>query len=404
MRGHIVRRGERFHVVVDLGRSPDGKRKQKWHSGFTSRKEAEVFLTKTLREIDLGTYVEPSAMRLREYLEDEWLPASAARIRPSTLLAYRQSLTRLLLPELGDVRLRDLTPVMLTKLYGRLLTSGRVRGKGGGLSPRTVRFLDMIITKALNDAVGWGYLAVNPAHGAMPPSASAARPPEMRTWTAEQVNRFLKLTKDDVWHIGYLLAATCGLRRGEICGLRWQDVDLEGPSPVLRVRQQLVEVDGRLSFGEPKTRAGRRTVALDPYTVNALRSHLRAQLEDRLRSGPAWVDSGLVLAAPDGSPMRPDSMTQAFARKVRALKMPVIRLHDLRHTRATIGLAAGVHAKIMTERLGHASTAFTMDTYSHVMPGMQAEAAATIATALFGDPHRDDEQEPSVSAPRKVGQ
>lgn len=384
MRGHIVRRGERFHAVVELGTGPDGKRKQKWHSGFTSRKEAEVFLTKTLRELDLGTYVEPSAMRLRDYLENEWLPASVARVRPSTLLAYRQSLTSLLLPELGEVQLRDLTPVMLTKLYGRLLTSGRVRGKGTGLSPRTVRFLDMIITKALNDAVGWGYLATNPAHGAMPPSASAARPPEMRTWTPEQVKQFLDLTKDDRWHIGYLLAATCGLRRGEICGLRWDDLDLDGPAPLLRVRQQLVEVTGVLSFGEPKTRAGRRTVALDPTTVTALKQHRRCQNEERLMLGPGWLDSGLVLSGADGGPARPDSMTQAFARKVRSLKMPLIRLHDLRHTHATVGLAAGVHAKIMTERLGHASTAFTMDTYSHVLPGMQAEAAVVIASAVFG--------------------
>jgi len=385
MRGHIVRRGERYHVVVEMGRQDDGKRRQKWHSGFTSRKEAETFLTKTLRELDTGSYVDPSALRLRDYLEKEWLPASVARLRPTTLLAYQQTLRRLLLPELGDVRLRDLTPVMLTKLYGRLLTSGRVRGKAPGLSPRTVRFLDMIITKALNDAVGWGYLAVNPAHGALPPSASAARPPEMKTWAPEDVRRFLAATKEDVWYVGYLLAVTCGLRRGELCGLRWEDLDLDGASPTLRVRQQLLEVSGRLSFGEPKTRAGRRTIALDAVTVTALTEHRRRQLEERLRTGAVWVDSGLVLSGPDGCPMRPDSMTQAFRRKVRALGLPVIRLHDLRHTHATLGLSAGVHAKVMTERLGHSSTAFTLDTYSHVMPGMQAEAASAIAAVLFGD-------------------
>jgi integrase len=388
MRGHIVRRGERFHVVVDIGRREDGRRKQKWYSGFEDRKAAEVFLTKTLRELDLGSYVEPSNTKLRDYLLEEWLPASAARVRPSTLLAYQQSLTSLLLPALGDVRLRDLTPVMLTKLYGRLLTNGRSRGtqagRPPGLSPRTVRFLDMIITKALGDAVGWGYLAANPAKGAIPPSASAARPPEMKTWTPEQVRHFLANTRDDPWFIGYVLAATCGLRRGEICGLRWDDIDLEATMPSLRVRQQLVEVNGRVTVGEPKTRAGRRTIALDPITVAELRRHRAKQHELRLFVGPGWTDTGLVLTNASGALMRPDSMTQAFGRKVRTLKLPVIRLHDLRHTHATVALAAGIHPKIMTERLGHSSTAFTMDTYSHVLPGMQHEAAAAIAETLFG--------------------
>jgi integrase len=386
MRGHIVRRGQRFYVVVDIGLKPDGKRKQKWHSGFTTRKEAERFLNKTLTELDTGAYVEPSSMRLRDYIENEWLPASVVRLRTTTQCSYSQTLRRLLIPELGDVRLRDLTPVTLTKLYGQLLSAGRVRGTASpGLSPRTVRYLDMIVTKALNDAVSWGYLAVNPAHGAMPPSASAARGPEMRTWTSDEVRHFLNATKGDPWHIGYLLAATCGLRRGEICGLRWSDVELDGSTPHLRVRQQLVEVGGQLSFGEPKTRAGRRTIALDPFTVAALRRHRRERQEAHLLWGPLWADSGLVLTTDQGDRRRPDSMTQAFNRRVRALNMPIIRLHDLRHTHATLGLGAGVHPKVMTERLGHSSTAFTMDTYSHVMPGMQANAAALIAQQLFGE-------------------
>lgn len=286
---------------------------------------------------------------------------------------------------------------MLTKLYGRLLTSGRVRGKAPGLSPRTVRFLDMIITKALNDAIGWGYLAVNPAHGALPPSAPAARPPEMKTWAPEDVRRFLTATKDDVWYVGYLLAVTCGLRRGELCGLRWEDLDLDAPSPTLRVRQQLLEVAGQLSFGDPKTRAGRRTIALDAVTMTALTKHRRHQQEERLRSGLVWADSGLVLSGHDGAPMRPDSMTQAFRRKVRALGLPVIRLHDLRHTHATLGLSAGVHAKVMTERLGHSSTAFALDTYSHVMPGMQAEAASAIAAVLFGGARQEHARQAAVA-------
>lgn len=267
MRGHIARRGDRYYVVVDV-RDADGSRRRKWHSGFASRREAEAFLAKTVHELATGRYVEPSRVTVGSYLLDEWLPASAARVRPTTLASYQQSLTTLLLPILGDVRLAELSPVMLTKLYGELLRRGsRHPAARGPLKARTVRYLHTIITRALNDAVRWQYLQANPAAGAMPPSASAARAPEMKTWTAAQLRAFLDLTADDPYGIAYRLAGCCGLCRGEACGLRWADVDLDGDEPVLRVRQQLVEVRYEIAFTEPKARAGRRTIALDPHTV-----------------------------------------------------------------------------------------------------------------------------------------
>ncbi|HVF05171.1 MAG TPA: tyrosine-type recombinase/integrase [Frankiaceae bacterium] len=386
MRGSIVKRGEKFHAVLDLPRGADGKRKQKWLSGYPTRREAEAALAHALNEVHTGRYVEPTAMTVRQFLCDEWLPASAARVRATTLRGYRQLIDSYAVPAVGDVPLADVTPVVLTKLYGRLLTSGRANGKGG-LSARTVRFLHTVLRRAFADAVRWRYLAANPADGATPPSHAAARAPEMRTWTLAELQAFLRFTADDEYHVGYVLAACCGLRRGEVCGLRWSDVDLDGTGqfgPHLRVRQTLVEVDYVVTVSGPKTAKSRRVVALDPTVVAVLRRHRTRQHKDRLACGPAYADRDLVLARADGAPVQPSNFVQVFARRVGEAGVPHIRFHDLRHTHATLSLQAGIHPKIVSERLGHASAAFTLDTYSHALPSLQAEAAATFGALVAG--------------------
>jgi integrase len=386
MRGSIVKRGEKFHAVLDLPRGADGKRKQKWLSGYATRREAEAALAHALNEVHSGRYVEPTTMTVRQFLCDEWLPASAARVRATTLRAYRQLIDLYAVPNLGDLPLADVTPVVLTKLYGRLLTSGRANGKGG-LSARTVRFLHTVLRRAFADAVRWRYLQANPADGATPPSAAAARAPEMRTWTLAELQAFLRFTVDDEYHIGYVLAACCGLRRGEVCGLRWSDIDLDGGDafgPHLRVRQTLVEVDYVLTVSEPKTAKSRRVVALDPTVVAVLRRHRTRQHKDRLACGPAYADHDLVLARVDGAPVQPSNFVQVFARRVGEAGVPHIRFHDLRHTHATLSLQAGIHPKIVSERLGHSTAAFTLDIYSHAVPSLQAEAAAAFGALVYG--------------------
>jgi integrase len=172
------------------------------------------------------------------------------------------------------------------------------------------------------------------------------------------------------------------MRRGEVLGLRWQDIDFDRRR--LSIRQTIISIDYRVEISEPKTARGRRSVALDTGTVTALRAHRAAQNQLKLKLGEAWQDHDLVFCRDDGTPVHPDRFTQMFDKHVREGGLPRIRLHDLRHTHATLALAAGIHPKVVSERLGHSTVAFTMDVYSHAIPSMEAEAAETIANLVRG--------------------
>lgn len=219
--------------------------------------------------------------------------------------------------------------------------------------------------------------------------ADQANPPvpaqrqELTTWTAAELRRFLDYVSGDRLVGAYTLAATTGLRRGEVLGLRWRDVDLD--AAWVRVVQTLVTVNYKVIVSTPKTNRGRRSVALDPTTVAALRAHRVRQAEERLALGiGAAPDDALVFAEPDGALLHPGHFSDRFDRLVKAAEVPRIRLHDLRHTHATLALQAGVHPKVVSERLGHSTIAITLDTYSHAIPAMEEEAAAKVARLVFG--------------------
>jgi integrase len=205
----------------------------------------------------------------------------------------------------------------------------------------------------------------------------------MKTWSRDELARFLAIVREDPRFALWRLAATTGLRRGEVLGLRWHDVELEAGR--LRVTQQRVRGANGLGYGPPKTAKGRRSVALDPATAAAVRAHRVRQAEERLAFGPGYEDADLVFARADGSPEDPDGISSIFARLVRLAGLPRIRFHDLRHTHATLALAAGIHPKVVQERLGHSSITVTLDTYSHAIPAMQEDAAARVA-ALVDEP------------------
>jgi integrase len=286
---------------------------------------------------------------------------------------------KVIVPRLGGVPLQRLTPTHLNGVYAELLRSGRASGKGG-LSPKSVRHVHMVLRRSLADAVRWNRLQRNPADFADPPGKAASQP-KMKTWTAEQLAAFLHHVREDRLYAAFLLAAMTGMRRGEVLGLRWGDVDLEAGR--LSIMQTLIAPDYRMQFSTPKTAAGSRSVALDPGTVAALREHAGNQAKERAMLGFV-EDSELVFTSLDGSPVHPHQFSQAFKQRAKEACLPQIRLHDLRHTYATLALQAGIHVKVVSERLGHASVGVTLDTYSHTIPAMQETAAALVATLVLG--------------------
>ncbi len=382
MRGSIVKRAKGYSVVVELDRDPlTGKRRQRWHSGYRTKRLAEDALTAMADSVNKGTYVAKSKQSLTAYVE-EWLRAIEPTVRPSTHYSYARNLRLHVLPYLGTTTLHAVDAGMLNGLYATLLASGRRDHEAGGLSPRSVRYVHTIAHRAFKDAVKWGRLARNPADAADPPRASSSGRPESVTWTAEQLRTFLAGTRDNRHGTAYLVLATTGLRRGEALGLRWRDLDLAAGRAA--IRQTVIAVRHTPMLGTPKTAKGRRTITLDKGTVAALREHRKAQAVERLRMGSGWVDHDLVFAHIDGAMLHPERFTRSFSDAVKRSGLPTIRLHDLRHGWATMALSAGVHPKVVQERLGHANIGVTLDTYSHVTGSLHDDAAEQVA-ALFSD-------------------
>jgi integrase len=298
----------------------------------------------------------------------------------TTFRAYEQSMRNWVVPRLGSVRLAEVSPMHLRSLQTELLCDGRVDGKGG-LAPRSVASCRRVLSQALKDAVRWGLLIRNPMDAVDPPRVVDA---EMITWSDTQARAFLDAVAGDRLYSMWVLFLTTGVRRGELAGLRWGDVDLDRATMAI-VRNRVSAGRGKaVSTHQPKTRRGRRNVALDVTSVAVLRAHRTAQIEERMRLGPAWVDSGYVFCGIDGAALHPDTITATFKSIIRNLDVPQIRLHDLRHTSATLALKAGIHPKVVSERLGHATVSITLDLYSHVLDGMQAEAAEQIGAVVFG--------------------
>jgi integrase len=382
VRGSVVKRGNGYSVVVELDRDPiTGKRRQKWSSGYRTKRDAERGLSEIVASLHAGTYVEPTKQTVREYLKD-WLAAIEPTIRPSTHYSYARNLRLHVLPRLGSVQLRRVDAGMLNALYAALLADGKQSNGGGGLSPRSVRYIHTIVHRALRDAVRWGRIARNPADAADPPRAAAAVRPTMTTWTADQVRAFLDYTADHRLHAAFVVLATTGMRRGECLGLRWSDVDLTVGR--VSIAQTVIAVNHKVRIGSPKTARGRRTVVLDPGTVAVLRRHRQQLLAERLIMGAGFTDHGLVFCRPDGGPLHPERFSRTFEIEAARAGLPRIRLHDLRHTWATLALSAGEHPKVVQERLGHANVSITLDVYSHVTEGLHGDAASRVAGIIFG--------------------
>lgn len=379
VRGRVREHGNRWSIVVYAPLDGRAKRCYRWHWGFETKDDAQRALTELLHSLQTDSHVEPSEDTVATYLR-QWLEGERVQLRRSTWSSYRMNLERHIIPRLGGTPLRDLTAAALNALYADLLEEGRVDGRGG-LSFRSVRYIHTILHKALADAVREDRVDRNVADQARPPRGRSGS--GMRTWSAEELRAFLEHVRDDRLYAAWLLAASTGMRRGEVLGLHWRDVDLGAKR--VAVTQSLVAVQGDLLFLPPKTDRARRNIALDDVTAAALKARRMTQIRERLEWGRAYLDNDLVFNYEEGSPLHPDWFTKQFKAHVHATGLPPIRLHDLRHTHATLALAAGVHPKVVQERLGHSSISVTLDTYSHAIPALQEEAAAKVSRLLFGD-------------------
>lgn len=368
VRGSIYRRGDGWTVKVELPRRADGRRHYKYATLHGSLKEAERTRAKLVHEVATDAYFEPTKLTLAAYL-DQWLDAVGDNLAVSTRQRYRQIIDAHIVPKLGHHRLDKLKPVDIQRFYVESLRSGRVDGRGP-LAPASVRKAHQILRTALQQAVRWQMLRTNPAAAVDPPKV---RRPEMTALTAQQTAQLLAVAEGDRLYVPVLVAVSSGLRRGELLGLRWRDLDLE--TGILTVQQALeTNQDGSVGFKSPKTPRSRRSLPLGPTTVAALRRHRVAQDELRLAAGPSYCDYDLVFAQPGGRAWRPSAFSVAFGRLVRKSGLPHVRLHDLRHSHASQLLSQGVNVKVVSERLGHSSVAITLDVYAHTVPTMQAQA------------------------------
>ncbi|MFC2059011.1 tyrosine-type recombinase/integrase [Chloroflexota bacterium] len=373
MRGHIVKRYKNsYTIVLNLGIDPStGKRKQQWVSAKGTRKEAEKKLAELLHQLDTGTFMKPGRTTLGEFLE-RWLKDYAwPNLAPRTAEGYEHIIHRHLIPALGNMTLTQLKPEHLQRYYSDKLSRGRCDGKGG-LSPKTVRHHHVTLHGAMQSAIKWGLLLKNPADAVDLPHYQR---PEMNTLNEDDIYTLLDAAKKTLYYPLFHLALFTGMRRSELLALRWSDVNLLlCQVSVSRTLHHLR--DGSAVFRAPKTTKGRRMVALSPSSALILREHRENQETLRAMIGKHIEDSDLVFSQVDGRPLLPDTITHAWIKLVRRVGLKGIRLHDARHSHASLMLKQGTHPKIVQERLGHASIQITLDTYSHVTPGLQ-EAAAT---------------------------
>jgi integrase len=382
-----------------VGKDAGGRWVRQLRGGFDSKKDAERALRELLNTVEGGGFVQRTDTTVAAFLRDEWLPAIRPRVKYETWSDRRRNLEAHVIPRLGGVALRDLNAAHFNRLYADLLADGKLHQEGG-LSPTSVRRIHAMVRKALNDAVRWGYVQRNVALLADPPPqrlVKAARRRGMQTWTAAELHDFLESAQSHELHGMWTFFAATGMRRSEVLGLRWSEVDLAAGTVTVR-QTVLATADGFRPQDDQKSEGSARTIHLDRRTVAMLTRHRQAQNDARRALGPAWQDHGLVFPRGDGVWWNPPAISLAFRRAVKRAGVAPIRLQDVRHTHASLLLAAGVNPKVVSERLGHSSVAFTLDTYAHVMPGMQPDAAERFMELVLGPEEGpgEDDDDPEV--------
>jgi len=375
--GHIRARGAgAWELKYDIGTDPaTGRRITRYRTVRGSKRDAQRELRSLLTAVETGTHADSGKMTVGQWLQ-QWLDEAQHSVARKTLQRYREIVDLHLTPALGAIPLAKLQPVQIQAYYAKALASGR-RDGSGGLSAQTVVHHDRVLNVALKRARALRLIPSNPIEDVASPKVERQ---EIEALEPAEAVALLAAARSTRMFPVIFLALGTGLRRGEVLGLRWSDIDMERRT--LTVAQSLEQTKAGLRFKTPKTRRSRRTIALSPSLIEVIQAHRAQQAADRLALGMGRDQNGLVFTRIDGDPIQPDSVTKMFARIAERAKIRPITFHGLRHTDATDLLRAGVHPKIASERLGHASIAITMDTYSHAIPGLQEDAAQRIDAAL----------------------
>ncbi|EJS59957.1 site-specific integrase [Bacillus cereus] len=368
MKGHIRKRGNKYCIVIDIGADPEtGKRRQKWFSGYKTKKEAEKDVAKKITELNEGTFIEPSKITLKDYLL-EWLKVKEMEVDKSTYGGYECIVLKHLIPALGKNNLNKLNVIQIQQFYRNLTEK---------LSNSRIILIHRILNTALNQAVAQNLIITNPARFAAKPKKEST---SIQTWTEEEVKTFLLHSQNSRYHTGYILAITTGMRLGEVLGLRWQDVDFDNHTVTIN---QTLGHDNKIKQSA-KSNSSKRTLPIPIETINALKEHHLFIKKEKLRFGNAYSDSNLIVCTMSGNFVYRDYFRKCYYKIIQKANVPKIKFHDLRHTHATLLLKQGVNPKIVSERLGHSNISMTLSIYSHVLPNMQEDAVKNFAKNIFG--------------------
>jgi integrase len=370
MDGYVARKGNRWYAVIYHGLDPvTGREQRTWHAAGTDRAAAEKLARKLAKET-VGRDDGNRSLTFGAYLTQRWLPAKKIELAPTTFHGYQRIVHLHVLPSLGTTKIRSLTPDHLEALYSRKLTP---TDGARPLSRKSVLEIHTVIRGALSDALVRGIINRNVASVAHRPTIRNVPPVEPRAWEEGQLRTFLQAAAGHRLYPAFRLSAATGMRRSEVLGLKWSDIDWAKSR--ISVDRGLVSVGYERQVTRCKTENSRRLVELDPTTLTML-----ASWRDWQEASNAWLGGNVpewLFPGEDGGATHPHAFSQAFERIARRAGLPATRLHDLRHTHASLLIKDGVPLKVVSERLGHAKASFTMDTYQHVMPGMQADAART---------------------------
>jgi integrase len=365
MKGTVKKRGKRWYAVYDAGTKPDGSRNQKWEVGGDTRPEAEALLARRLHELNTGTFTPPAKMTVAAYLE-KWLAHVNDQVRPSSFELYSGTCRRHIVPALGTIPLQKLTALRVQEFLDAL--------RKGGRSARTVGQYRMVLRTALRQAVRWQLLARNPCDGAPAPRAERHDPTVL---DAEGARQLLDAAAGSWLSLPVMLSLSAGLRRGEVLGLKWEDIDFERGT--LEVRRQR-NSDG--AIGPPKTDRAERTLRLPGLALEALRVEREVHSLRRLELGSLYCPHGWVVCKEDGTPYSPSYFGAAFKKLAQKAGVPAMTFHDGRHTSATLAIANGVDIRTVAGRLGHSNVATTLRIYAHFLQAADHAAAVALDGVL----------------------